>query len=148
MSTDKSLDELAEEELLKEAKRAAERASIAGALGWQKCPLRQMNKTFLNNTVINIMHANKLKTKKMQNRKAHYDYAKEELKHSTQQQTIAQKQSTYPKVSDCRGSDSKSDLKHTKSGKVNKLFVQRCKNKEKAAVDLRSDSKTIKNKSY
>nr|CAD7456937.1 unnamed protein product [Timema tahoe] len=49
---------LAEEELLREAKRGAARASVSGPLGWVKCPLRPTNKRFLRNTILHTINNN------------------------------------------------------------------------------------------
>lgn len=53
---------LAEVELLKEAKRAAVRHSIAGPSGWQPCP--KANKSFLVNTLLQTMSSNRIHSKK------------------------------------------------------------------------------------
>jgi hypothetical protein len=52
---------LAEEELLREARRGASRAAVGGALAWQKCPLPPTNKRFLSNMIQYTIHSNKLK---------------------------------------------------------------------------------------
>ncbi|CAG2058643.1 unnamed protein product, partial [Timema podura] len=49
---------MAEEELLREAKRGAARASVSGPLGWVKCPLRPTNKRFLRNTILHTINNN------------------------------------------------------------------------------------------
>ncbi|GLH12787.1 Uncharacterized protein GBIM_17465 [Gryllus bimaculatus] len=54
---DMNLDEIAEQELLNEAKRGAARASVYGALGWQKCPLKPTNKVFLQNILLSTLSA-------------------------------------------------------------------------------------------
>lgn len=54
---------LAEEELLREAKRAAARAEISGIIGYKQCPLFKTNKTFLTNTIVNNIKSNYIKEK-------------------------------------------------------------------------------------
>nr|CAD7196104.1 unnamed protein product [Timema douglasi] len=55
---------LAEEELLREAKRGAARASVSGPLGWVKCPLRPTNKRFLRNTILHTINNNSRRSSK------------------------------------------------------------------------------------
>ncbi|XP_065886312.1 protein POLR1D-like [Dysidea avara] len=52
------LERLAVEELLKDAKRAKERADRVGPIGWQRGPSKT-NKRFLFNTLEGTMQANK-----------------------------------------------------------------------------------------
>lgn len=54
---------LAEEELLREAKRAAARAEISGIDGYKQCPLYKTNKRFLTNTIVNNIKSNDIKEK-------------------------------------------------------------------------------------
>ncbi|XP_064610183.1 protein POLR1D-like isoform X2 [Liolophura sinensis] len=52
---EEELERLAMEELIKEAKRGAERARDMGATGWLKAPIPRANKRFLNNTVVSTL---------------------------------------------------------------------------------------------
>jgi hypothetical protein len=51
---------MAVEELLREAKRGAVRASVSGPSGWKKCPLLKTNKRFLTNTLVQHMNSNRV----------------------------------------------------------------------------------------
>ncbi|XP_045608965.2 uncharacterized protein [Procambarus clarkii] len=68
MLTDDELSRLAEQAILKEAKRGAERAEICGPSGWLKCNLPSTNKTFLHNTLLGTLAANRVKEKRDRNR--------------------------------------------------------------------------------
>ncbi|XP_026474208.1 uncharacterized protein LOC113377955 [Ctenocephalides felis] len=72
---EKTLDRLAEEELLREAISGAIRAEVAGPTGWLKCPLYKTNKRFLKNTLASTIRHNGFKDKKIENlrRKNHED---------------------------------------------------------------------------
>ncbi|XP_071521616.1 uncharacterized protein [Panulirus ornatus] len=63
MLTDDELSRLAEQAILKEAKRGAQRAEISGPSGWLKCKLPSTNKTFLQNTLLGALAANRVKEK-------------------------------------------------------------------------------------
>ncbi|KAK8721531.1 hypothetical protein OTU49_012764 [Cherax quadricarinatus] len=68
MLTDDELSRLAEQAILKEAKRGAQRAEISGPSGWLKCRLPSTNKTFLHNTLVGTLAANRAKEKQDRNR--------------------------------------------------------------------------------
>lgn len=56
---------MAIDEILRETVRGAVRAEIVGPSGWQpQCPLRKLNKRFLNNTIKSVMCHNKRTTNK------------------------------------------------------------------------------------
>ncbi|XP_064637188.1 uncharacterized protein LOC135493634 [Lineus longissimus] len=50
-ANEEELERIATEELLREAKRGAERVREMGIFGWQKSPVPPVNKRFLNNTL-------------------------------------------------------------------------------------------------
>ncbi|XP_027631344.1 protein POLR1D-like [Tupaia chinensis] len=56
---DQELERKAIEELLKEVKRGKTRAETMGPMGWVKCPLAEMNKRFLINTIKNTLPSRK-----------------------------------------------------------------------------------------
>jgi hypothetical protein len=70
---------LAEEELLREARRGASRAAVGGAMAWQKCPLPPTNKRFLSNMIQYTINSNRLKEeyqiKKAEQIKHHSEYS-------------------------------------------------------------------------
>ncbi|XP_045125173.1 protein POLR1D-like [Portunus trituberculatus] len=68
MVTDDELSRLAEEALLREAQRGAQRAQECGPSGWIKCRLPSTNKTFLQNTLLGAMASNRAKEKQEQTR--------------------------------------------------------------------------------
>lgn len=67
MPTDDELSKLAEEALLREAKRGAQRAETCGPSGWLKNRLPSTNKTFLHNTILGALAANKAQERKEKN---------------------------------------------------------------------------------
>jgi hypothetical protein len=81
---------LAEEELLREARRGASRAAVGGALAWQKCPLPPTNKRFLSNMIQYTIHSNKLKVE--------YQIKKsEQIKHRSE---YSVQKRNYPRISE------------------------------------------------
>ncbi|XP_042860750.1 protein POLR1D-like [Penaeus japonicus] len=64
MPTDDELSKLAEEALLREAKRGAQRAETCGPSGWLKNRLPSTNKTFLHNTILGALAANRAQERK------------------------------------------------------------------------------------
>ncbi|KAL5012683.1 hypothetical protein ScPMuIL_011234 [Solemya velum] len=57
-ATEKDLERLALDEIMKETMRGAERAKEFGALGWQKSPIPPANKVFLNNMMKQTIDGN------------------------------------------------------------------------------------------
>ncbi|XP_046683217.1 protein POLR1D-like [Homalodisca vitripennis] len=70
------LNKLAEEELLREAKRAVARSEVSGIEGFKKCPLPQTNKRFLTNTIVNNIKSNKRKTEAQNEKKKRFSTEK------------------------------------------------------------------------
>ncbi|KAK4296615.1 hypothetical protein Pmani_030902 [Petrolisthes manimaculis] len=63
MPTDDELSRLAEQALLREAQRGAVRAEVSGPSGWLRSRLPSTNKTFLHNTLLGALAANRVKEK-------------------------------------------------------------------------------------
>ncbi|XP_042214188.1 uncharacterized protein LOC121860893 [Homarus americanus] len=68
MVTDDELSRLAEQAILREAKRGAQRAEISGPSGWLRCRLPSTNKTFLHNTLHGALAANRAKERQDKSR--------------------------------------------------------------------------------
>lgn len=67
---DETLNRLAVEALLEEAKLGAKRAEIMGPSGWIK-PKESINKRFLHSTLRNVVLANKYQLKRRNERQLH-----------------------------------------------------------------------------
>ncbi|XP_017884993.1 protein POLR1D-like [Ceratina calcarata] len=74
---DETLNRLAVEALLEEAKLGAKRAEIMGPSGWIK-PKESVNKRFLHSTLRNVVLSNKYQLKRRNERQLHK--AKDALK--------------------------------------------------------------------
>ncbi|XP_003493032.1 protein POLR1D-like [Bombus vosnesenskii] len=67
---DETLNRLAVEALLEEAKIGAKRAEIMGPSGWIK-PKESINKRFLHSTLRNVVLSNKYQLKRRSEKKLH-----------------------------------------------------------------------------
>ncbi|KAJ8297535.1 LOW QUALITY PROTEIN: hypothetical protein KUTeg_024066 [Tegillarca granosa] len=115
------LERLAAEELLKEAKRGAERAKEMGSLGWQKTPVPPANKVFLKNITIRGSS---------RDRKRKRSHDSDEYHRSPRKEKYPKQDKHYKDYNHHKNSDYKKDHGHHRENKSSPTSKSKKKSKK------------------